>query len=449
MDKLTQRLDKKLQEWDENIAEKVRKGILEIIDLADQDALDTEKQKILKIIDEIVEKSTGRNHYIYRGEPKEYDQVASSLYRHVPRYRNMNFNMEDLQQQILDEAKEYVFEKNIKDDELLTEIQHFGGATNLIDFTEDYLIALFFACDGYPNEPGRVILLAEKSTDYKIIKPSKTINRVAFQKSILVESPTGFIKTYPNRLVTIPPDLKQPMLNYLQKHHGISHKTIYNDLQGFIRHSAYAEVSSGFHYQKLAINAKCWEDQKQLFNEAIFHYTEATRINPNWIAAYYNRGRAYLLQKQAFNKAHPNHRRNCTETDMLDKAIEDLDKTIKLSSDHAAAYCNRGLAHSLHFTEESYERAIEDYNTAIDLNPDLYNAYCNRGEVYLHLKNWEQAIKDLKEAQKMGKDISESFYNDYESLEAFEKENNVKLPKKIKELFHSPKKDTVEKTTED
>ena len=44
------------------------------------------------------------------------------------------------------------------DFELLTEIQHYGGKTNLIDFTTDYLIALFFACDGHHDKDGRVIL---------------------------------------------------------------------------------------------------------------------------------------------------------------------------------------------------------------------------------------------------------------------------------------------------
>ena len=41
-----------------------------------------------------------------------------------------------------------------KDFEILTEIQHYGGKTNLIDFTMDYFIALFFACDGRYDEDG-------------------------------------------------------------------------------------------------------------------------------------------------------------------------------------------------------------------------------------------------------------------------------------------------------
>ena len=44
------------------------------------------------------------------------------------------------------------------DFEILTEIQHYGGKTNLIDFTTDYFIALFFACDGHHDKKGRIIL---------------------------------------------------------------------------------------------------------------------------------------------------------------------------------------------------------------------------------------------------------------------------------------------------
>ena len=42
---------------------------------------------------------------------------------------------------------------------MLTQLQHRGGKTNLIDFTRNILIALFFACDGHFEEEGRIICL--------------------------------------------------------------------------------------------------------------------------------------------------------------------------------------------------------------------------------------------------------------------------------------------------
>ena len=57
MDMLAERLDAKLREWKPNIAAEVRERILEIIDLADQDALDIMRsraveQEVLDLLDE-------------------------------------------------------------------------------------------------------------------------------------------------------------------------------------------------------------------------------------------------------------------------------------------------------------------------------------------------------------------------------------------------------------
>ena len=225
------------------------------------------------------------------------------------------------------------------------------------------------------------------------------------------------------------------MLDYLQKYHGISQKTIYSDLHGFIGHSAYAEVCRGFNYQKLASAANSWKDRRELYKRAIERYTDAVIINPNWGDAYYNRGRAYLLQRESFNKAHPHQRSDFEKINVLCTAIQDFNKTIELIPRHAGAYCNRGRAHHLYFEEDSFRSAIEDYDIAIDLNSDMSNAYCNRGEVKLHIKDWASAKEDLETAQSMGLDIIKSFRNDYRDFEDFEETNNVCLPDDIKELL--------------
>ena len=57
MDVLVERLDTKLREWEPDTAEQVRQRIAEIIDLADQDALDimqsrAVEQEVLDLLDE-------------------------------------------------------------------------------------------------------------------------------------------------------------------------------------------------------------------------------------------------------------------------------------------------------------------------------------------------------------------------------------------------------------
>ena len=42
--------------------------------------------------------------------------------------------------------------ERVSDLSILTQLQHYESQTNLIDFTTDFNIALFFACDGQPGE---------------------------------------------------------------------------------------------------------------------------------------------------------------------------------------------------------------------------------------------------------------------------------------------------------
>jgi hypothetical protein len=57
MDALVQELDIKLRQWQPDVAEQMRQSVLEIIELADQDALDilhsrVVEQAVLDLIDE-------------------------------------------------------------------------------------------------------------------------------------------------------------------------------------------------------------------------------------------------------------------------------------------------------------------------------------------------------------------------------------------------------------
>ena len=157
--------------------------------------------------------------------------------------RRNEFDIESIQGEILDEAKAY---SNETDDplEILTLLQHYGGKTNLIDFTTDHLIAIFFACDRSASlkEDGRLILF-ERNEERKnqVLRPRNPRNRVIAQKSVFVRHPDGFLNPDDVEIITIPAHLKQPLLAYLRKYHDISTETIYNDLHGFITNQHFHE----------------------------------------------------------------------------------------------------------------------------------------------------------------------------------------------------------------
>ena len=300
---------------------------------------------VLEKIQEIV-KLSANGDYLYRGEPECYEKVSSGLYREYSKIEAENFDIEVVQKEILDAAKRYTTQTD--DFEILTELQHYGYNTNLIDFTTNYNIALFFACDSSPKKDGRIILLHK--TNSHIIEPQSPVNRIISQKSIFVRPPKGFIE--PDETILIPNNLKQPLLEYLRNCQDITAETIYNDLHGFIRYqnvhqSSYVEFFVGLTYQKEEDSSK-----------AIEHYSNAIKLNPQMAMAYCNRGLAY------------------SENDEVERAITDYNKAIELDPNEALVYSNRGITYS---EKGENDRAIEDLNKAIELNPNYDKAYFGRG----------------------------------------------------------------------
>ena len=216
-----------------------------------------------------IEQKSADAEYIYRGEPEchkdspYYGKVSSGLWREcMKQIGDEQFDIgfvdiELVQQAILKVAKSYSRETDAEF-EMMAQLQHYGGKTNFIDFSTDYLRALFFACDGSPDKDGRVILLKkteEMRIKYRIEEPRIPQNRVISQKSIFVRPPKGFIEPEHLKVIDFAKHLKEPILHHLKKYHGISTETIYNDLHGFIKNqgihqTAYIEFYRGIAYQQ-------------------------------------------------------------------------------------------------------------------------------------------------------------------------------------------------------
>ena len=383
-----------------------------------------ELNRVLEKIREIAEKSAGGD-YIYRGEPDCYPKVSSTLYReYAEEIEEESFEIDVVQGEILDEARKYIREA-ASDLEILTELQHHGGKTNLIDFTADYFIALFFACDGAPDKDGRIILLKKESDSYQVEKPPKTINRVESQKSIFVQNSRGFVA--PDDKVIIPKDFKQPMLNYLRKHHDISTETIYNDLHGFITNrsiheSAYTQFHKGLTCQNRGDSAKKREERQGWYEKAVAHYTETLKLKPDFSEACNNRGVAhqgkgeYDLALQDYHTAmkldpsdaapYQNSANVYLDKGEVDLAIEFCNVAISLDSEFAAAYVSRGNAHR---RRGETDLAIQDYNTALELEPDSSGTYTNFGFAYIAKDELDVAIQNCNKAIELNPGLAEAY----------------------------------------
>ena len=381
----------------------------------DKGSGDQRLEEILEIIKLIAQKSI-EGGYLFRGEAKCYENVSSGLYREIMRGVSEPFDVEEIQQRHLDTSKRFTTETD--DVQILTQLQHYGDITNLIDFTTDYHISLFFACDGAPDETGRVILLRanEDEANAQIFRPTIPLNRVLAQKSVFVRPRKGIV--LPNDIIPIPPEMKQPILKHLRRSHGISRETIYNDLLGFIKvrraqRAAEDECDTGHAYH-----------QNRDYGKAIEHYSRAIETDPQMFVALVNRSDAYCkiaCYERAAQDAdlaieiyphHPapyNNRGNAYGNQGLnDWAIEDFSKAIELDPQHYSAFVNRGNAYA---NKGDYERAVQEYNAAIGISSDQVEVYCHRGLAYGYLGDTELAIGDFTSAIELDPSCAQAFAN--------------------------------------
>ena len=328
----------------------------------------------------MIKEKAADGDYIFRGESKCYEKVSSGLYRELKGVKVKYSDIADVQAEIVRDAKTYTDKTD--DFEILTELQHYGGKTNLIDFTTNYKVALFFSCYGYPDKPGRVIILQKTETVKKMLKyPRGSMKRANDQKSVFVQPPKGYIERGRYEEIFVPKELKLSMLRYLYGH-KISSETIYNDIHGFISREstfwmAYKQFNSGLTSQ-----------DKADYEEAIKHYTNALEQGLRPPEVYNNRGNVYLRISK------------------VDKAINDFSEAIAVKPDFAEAYVNRGNAYC---EQREFDLAIKDLNEAIRLNPDFAEAYKNRGTAYLNKGNFDLALKDFDKAVQLVPDEAD-FY---------------------------------------
>ena len=398
------------------------------------------------IIDDIKEKSADGT-YIFRGEPECYPKISSTLYRECQHIAHVG--MKRIQRQILNQAQEHdnnrlgpsqsqrsyflwsggynPFEYTERQFEILAEIQHWGGETNLIDFTRDYHVALFFACDGYYNEDGRVIIQDRNPIKSIIWEPTEPCHRVEAQKSVFVQPCTGFMQ--PDQVICIPKTLKVPILKYLMRQDpSISIKTIYNDLYGFITmqsryRSAFVNFYLGVDYEEQGNAAAAMREKHEAYEKAIDHYRDAIKLMPHLFTAHIRCGVVHA-QLENFNSAlHHFNEAVDWKPDEVDahhnignvylckgdynRAIENYTKAIDLKPDYADAYYSRGDAY---WEKGDYDRALGDYTKAIDLKPDYAEAYYNRGGAYNIKGDYDRAIADYTKAIQFNPNYTGAYY---------------------------------------
>ena len=232
-------------------------------------------------------------------------------------------------------------------------LQHLGYPTPYLDFTKNYLVSLYFACKGSPNENGRVIILGDDGT-YKIhdmthAELSVAKERALVQESVMLEK-LELKKAEDNYVeCCIPYYLKSDISEYLDRC-NINKALLFPD--------NWEDEKRYTPYKKLYEGVKAEKDGN--FSDAIDQYTDAINLNPDFADAYKRRGRIFYYKRYS------------------EKARHDLERAIRLDAS----------------------------DKIIDVHPYFYELNVGRmnlllGEIYDRRGNERESYKRLRRAKEL------------------------------------------------
>ncbi|MGM9852614.1 MAG: hypothetical protein ACI30N_01415 [Muribaculaceae bacterium] len=170
--------------------------------------------------------------------------------------------------------------RNFDETEIIAEIQHRGGGSCLVDFSNNFLISLWFSVSGHNDDLGYLfcydvnddafktgkltylnkhsakidiqhllrntqktsMYMDENRHKFWLWKPDNINGRIARQDSVFVFGLEKFyIEEHKVTVIPIPPQWKRPILNFLKVYLGIKSETIFPDIDGYS--NAHSKVS--------------------------------------------------------------------------------------------------------------------------------------------------------------------------------------------------------------
>lgn len=277
--------------------------------------------------------------YVFRGVPNETYGIQASAYRRPKKnYRDFDKFLK-INKDLVDETKLGGYHerdgRQLEDLEILAELQHYGAATCLIDFSYSAQVALWFACepesktsqdcdcetsqDSENPLKGKVFAVHHRSSDdFEKIdsndltkkideflqdeensqlyhwQPRQQNNRIIAQQSVFLFGRYEF-DAYDECIIE--GSSKREILIELEQISGITEAMLFPDFDGFARLRGvgvpYTQLSA-YEYTDLA------KEQFGIanYNEAIDYCDRAIDQDPNYAEACYWRGRAKQQQNQ-------------------------------------------------------------------------------------------------------------------------------------------------------
>ena len=384
----------------------------------------TTTENTIKTLDEFIAWANqfDEGEYVFRGVPNKAYKIQASAYRR-PEENERNFEkFLNINKDLIRAARQRGYDRKDgtewSDLEILVELQHYGAATCLIDFSYSAQIALWFACRDFQKKDengesqninksshGKVSVMQmkrskfteitpdfmneeeeEKKIDYFLkedkdsslyyLKPIFQNNRIISQQSVLL---FGNYELEADDECIIEEGCKKKIFTELERTSGYTEDRLFPDFEGFAwvnrEEARYTEptYSALIDFGESAIE----KEEIEEYEKALEYSSRAIQKDPNRIQAYNLRGRAY------------------TSLERYDRALEDFAKGENINPDDAETYFNRGY---LYQQQGRYSDAINDYDTAISKKEDYGEAYYRLGRSKHDLGQVEEALTDFEKA---------------------------------------------------
>ena len=310
--------------------------------------------------------------YVFRGVPNAKYEIEASAFRRPDEKKRDFEKFLQINQDLIREARLRGYDgkdgRELKELEILADLQHFGAATCLIDFSHSAQIALWFACERDHKNPeksphGKIFAVSNQPPKFKEItpklltedigyflkdgeesqlyhwQPRQQNQRIIAQQSIFL---FGNYKFNSDNECIIAEDCKENILNELHQVSGITKDRMFPDFEGFA-----------------------------IVRSEEVPYTELTpsEFKQRGILAY--------------------------EREDYRDAISDFDRVLNLNDTDHEVYNLRGNAKS---QLSLYPEAIDDYTNAIDLKPDEPDYHFQLGMAKYDMKQFEEAKKSFSNA---------------------------------------------------
>jgi len=160
-------------------------------------------------------------------------------------------------------------------------------------------------------------------------------------------------------------------------------------------------------------NHGLWQPQNRK-DLAIEDYSNAIRLDPNYIDAYMQRGIAYYHLAEQENNIEYLYAARTDLTVIIDRA--------QSKEDVALGYTWRGMSLNL---EGKYDQSLADCKEAVKLSPNMLSLLC-RGTAYEMTRNYNDALSDYKKYyEQYGHEHDPSSSNNITRVQEILKSNNT------------------------